>query len=509
MKLDNQSIAAPAVFAGLPLLAALAVSGLSLDAQAASDCPVTSTVDDGDPGSLRYCVDQLNQGLYSNIVFNTSGPVLLEYPLLLEKTQNWVGNGVTVSPDANFGAPSLVEVEDQVEWSASQLNLVSDGSTKQRAVHLLGGDSIATLDDVTIDGFQTADNGGGILLDDGRLDADELIVSNCVADSGGGIAVENGKVTLLNSRVADNVATKNGGGIFGANDPSVTLSLEVTEVHRNSALFGGGVSCDGTSTTMTDVSFEANDAQSGGGLLGTATILRGSFESNTALGNPQGDAEGGGAIQSSGAMRISQSYFSGNMAKDGGAIKVESNDFVLERSALFANFTDGHRGASALSVLADGAIVRNTTFAYNHATHPNEAGTAVIVLGDAAEFEHVTIADNTSTSNLKGLWVPAGGELTVRSTMFANVQQPGSIDRECVIAGQFHEETSMARGVGCGNSITQAAAWPVHPCGGPGDQTDGCEPILGIGMSSCHSTIDQRGATRPSSGCSIGALEAG
>jgi hypothetical protein len=148
-----------------------------------------------------------------------------------------------------------------------------------------------SLDHVTVTA-NTADDGGGIALENSSLTADYLYVTdNYAVESGGGIDAFNSNVTLTNSEVIGNIAYEdNGGGIlFDAHDPQFTLSVTDSEISGNKAdESGGGISAFSyydenfedfyAIVNVTDSVISGNTAGVGGGvaLYQTRATIRGS-----------------------------------------------------------------------------------------------------------------------------------------------------------------------------------------------------------------------------------------
>lgn len=513
MNLRHNPILAPALLAGFPLLAAVAVTSVSLDAHAASDCFVTSTVDDGDPGSLRHCVDELNSGLYSAIVFTTSGLHELDYPLVIEKSMDWQGNGAQIAPSAAFTDATLIEVDNKATWSASDLTFDGNGITKVRAIHMLSSNSTAALDNVQIDGFDLAGlpdgDGGGIRIDGATVSLLNADISGCKANDGGGIAVFGGKVTLIDSSLGSNEALQRGGGVYGSPASGSSISLDVVQAFGNSADTGGAIFSEDVALEATEVFFDSNDAmESGGAIHGSGHVTLGVFIQNTATGSGGGDSRGGGAFHASGPVKITKSYFAGNQAADGGALKANDNDlFEVDQTAIFDNTAWGQEGASAISIVAAEAYVTNTTISGNSSTDTAKSAAAIMPYGGTLELVHVTVAENTSFNTVSGLIVPVGVEVDVKSSLFANTTNPAIFECAIASAAQFTQDSSMAHGRGC-QGFARSTTFPVQACSGPGDFTYGCDPISPPYTGVCRVANDQRGVPRAPGGiCQIGAIE--
>jgi len=113
-----------------------------------------------------------------------------------------------------------------------------------------GGNGISTVfGRVTLtDSIVSANSRGGISAYGEGVGVDlvnSTVTGNSGASYGGGISVIFGNVTLTNSTVSDNSATLHGGGIYGV---SSGIFLNDSTVRGNSAASGGGVSNETGST---------------------------------------------------------------------------------------------------------------------------------------------------------------------------------------------------------------------------------------------------------------------
>ncbi|MEP7309171.1 MAG: right-handed parallel beta-helix repeat-containing protein [Acidobacteriota bacterium] len=104
---------------------------------------------------------------------------------------------------------------------------------------------------------------GGCILSGGTLAITDSVITNCQAREGAGLNVS--QATILNSTIAGNTASVEGGGVLGR-----TLVITNTSILSNSALFGAGVDCNSTGgkVTIVNSTFARN-----GGFTGSAVHL--------------------------------------------------------------------------------------------------------------------------------------------------------------------------------------------------------------------------------------------
>ncbi|MDP2316163.1 MAG: putative metal-binding motif-containing protein [Pseudomonadota bacterium] len=96
----------------------------------------------------------------------------------------------------------------------------STGSGGGGLYSYLGADF--TLEGTTVTG-NTANDGGGIFVDDGTLlMTDSYVVANTATDDGAGLFIDTGTATCTDGGVYDNTATDHGGGVYLSNDGSST-----------------------------------------------------------------------------------------------------------------------------------------------------------------------------------------------------------------------------------------------------------------------------------------------
>jgi hypothetical protein len=142
-----------------------------------------------------------------------------------------------------------------------------------------------------------------------------------------------------------------GGGI-SANGGSVTVSNST--LSGNSATFGGGISASGGSVTVNNSTLSGNSAADGGGISangGSVTVSNSTLSGNIAVSVPPGvfgdfafGGSGGGIYANGGSVTVSNCTLAGNSAADGGGIYTFAGpSTVTLRNTLVARntLTDG------------------------------------------------------------------------------------------------------------------------------------------------------------------------
>ncbi len=195
---------------------------------------VTSTLDDGSAGTLRYAIANSCPAT-GTITFNLpAGPqtILLASELTIAKTLTIIGpanQAVTVSGGGNRvfsitgGGPSI-----------SNLTITGALVSGSNGGGLLNTSSgTVTLNGLTFTG-NSADNGGAIATTAGTVVINNSTISgNTATTEGGGLYVNGGTLTLLNDTITNNTATAGQGG--GLRRVSGTVNVQNTIIAGNTA----------------------------------------------------------------------------------------------------------------------------------------------------------------------------------------------------------------------------------------------------------------------------------
>jgi predicted outer membrane repeat protein len=203
--------------------------------------PTVTTLADSGPGSLRSAITEAN---------NNPGPdVITLSPVLRESA---------VAPSA----PLPVITDDLTIIGANGPRL--SGSGQRRLLEINAPGATVTLRDFVIESGR-AGQGGGLLITEGSVIMDRMVVRDCEATGdGGGIAVLGGDLDMIDTRVTGNTAAGNGGGIASA---EAKLTADRCTFDANAAASGGGIHCAwslvGDKPVLTNATFSENAAPSG------------------------------------------------------------------------------------------------------------------------------------------------------------------------------------------------------------------------------------------------------
>ena len=257
------------------------------------------------------------------------------------------------------------------------------------------------LNDVTVSGSK-AQRGGGI-RNEGTLTITDAIISGNTASDGGGIYNATSAIlTVTNSTVSGNTATvEDGGGIYSSESSDLTVTNS-TISSNTATLDGGGIDLYKCNATITGSTFSGNDASDDGGGIyiyeSTATITGGTFS-----GNDASDAGGGIYTSSSSDLTVTNSTINGNTANDDGGGIYNSSDCTLNLTncTVSSNMADDKGGG----LYSRGTVnITVSTFAYNHSDNdisssPESLGGGIYLSGESLTVKNTIIANNYSGSS--------------------------------------------------------------------------------------------------------------
>jgi predicted outer membrane repeat protein len=220
-----------------------------------------------------------------------------------------------------------------------------------------------TFDDITIDGLNSATDGGAISIDQGNS-ADTVTVKDSTFEhddasgyDGAALAdVGSGTLSVTGSTFEnDDVGSGDGGAIF--NGSGSTLAVSASSLFEaNSAAAGGAIYSQGA-TTVASSTLQGNSSSGGGGAIDSVApnpgsarldVTNSSFIGNTATSNGGAidDGDGGG---SEAVIEVGGSEFVGNTATNGsgGAIADLASLFPAMYSFVWASTFVGDQVGSA------------------------------------------------------------------------------------------------------------------------------------------------------------------
>lgn len=486
-------------------------------AAAASPCLVTQAADDINlPGSLRYCIDQVNQGLTDLVIIQAAHWYAPQTPLVVEKSARISGYGRIVMPGDEFVGDSLFVIGTQCPGPACNglvsveiegLEIAAVGVENVRGVELRAHHELL-LEDVQLFDFSKPNLGGGCVRagQQSSLAISGSAFEGCSAGDGAAVFSEASLTTISGSTFTNNVASFNGGAVAigTGNFFSRSLQVEASTFTGNVAHWGGAIKASAPYITVDVLDTELFDNKAT--MYGGAVYGKGTFEGCRFQGNYS--TSSGGALHLIEDSTVLDSTLWGNTSMMGGGIAFDpagGHLLRLEHSTVALNTIAGDLayGAGVL-VLGGDATIRNSTFSENLGDDGGSPayGGGLAVLDGKVVVEHATFAGNLATLG-GGIYLDAGGDLTLRSSIVAY-----SIGSDCEILGGLGTTSALDSDGTC--SVDHSNVDPqLHDFGDNGGPTwtwlPGSSEVLD--GTQCLATEDQRHEPRDGKLCDIGAVE--
>lgn len=486
-------------------------------AAAAAPCNVTLAADDVNlPGTLRHCIDRVNQGLTDHVVIQAFQWYAPNSPLVIERSAVISGYGRIVMPGDEFVGDSLFVVGSQCPGAGCQgqavveiegLEIAAVGVAGVRGIDVRAGHQLR-LEDAQLLDFTKPTSSGGCLRA-GQQSSLTLVgtaFEGCAAADGGAVFSEGASTVVSDSTFTGNTASWNGGAIHIGQSGffARTLQVEASSLTGNSGHWGGAIAAAGASTTveLLDTELVGNTATvRGGGLYGKGTIEACTFDRN------QAGSSGGGLYLVEDAAVLDSTLWANESAVGGGLAFQPAGEYVLtlESSTLALNIVAGDAPHGAgMAVLGGKAFVRNSTLTDNLAKDVIDTsyGGGLAAQDARVIVEHATFADN-SASEGGGIWADAQSSIELGSSIVAY-----SVGGDCEILGGFDTQTSLDTDSTC--KVTFAGLDPVlDVLGDNGGLTHtrlpGTSDVQDV--AACLSAEDQRHEPRSTKVCDLGAVE--
>lgn len=256
-----------------------------------------------------------SERLSDNITFNLSGTASIEGNVANadkanegELDEGGNGGGIDISGVPN-DATKTVSIVANITGGVLKENEADNGGAISIYVDKSINSNNSASVTINVEGSSTAviqsntatENGGGVMLENGKVTITKGSVSGNSANNGGGIAVTNGDVTIAegDSRIEKNTALEKGGGLYVYNNStssSKTILFTGGNILENKSAngLGGGICADGLiDLTTTNTNVKNNAAKNGGGIYlsgGAAMTFDGGLIcNNVAEGTPVSD----------------------------------------------------------------------------------------------------------------------------------------------------------------------------------------------------------------------------
>ncbi|MBK8933342.1 MAG: hypothetical protein IPM76_13690 [Chloroflexi bacterium] len=364
---------------------------------------------------------------------------------------------------------ALPRITSQITINGNGATIERSGATPNffRVLHVRPSGNL-TLNDATLSGGYSQDNGGGIYNERGIVVLNSSTISGNTAVNGGGIYNLNGTVTLNNNSVVGaneaydyyGFATASGAGILNKATSSLTANLTI-----NNSTISGNFS--------TGIGTQGSGIYNWGDNYGTATLI----VNNSTINNNSANLDGAGV------MNYGGNYGIANATIDGSAI---SNNAATSNGGGISN-TSFTGGSATLTV-------RNSTISSNAA---GSNGGGIHSDGGTTTVENSTITANT------------GGGIFGGGSVMNSIVAAQTAGADCSGVAATSQGYNIESGTTCGftgtgdqQSVSNAAlnlgglgmnggSTPTHALQNPSVAIE----KIPIGTNGCDGTgADQRGA---------------
>lgn len=497
-----------------------AAAGLLADVAAAAPAPclVTEAADDVNvPGTLRYCVHEVNQAQTDHIVIQAAHWYAPDTPLVFERSARVSGYGRIVMPGNAWTGDSLFVVgtacpgpacTGPVSVEIEGLELAAVGVTDVRGIEVLDGHELVLTDAALYD-FGVPGEGGCVRArKQTSLEVDGSTFMGCTAAAGGAVFSDAASAVITSSTFVGNAATWDGGAIvLGTSGPlQRSLSVQGSTFEGNMAYWGGAIKASGpwSAVELVDSTFFGNTAEMrGGAVFGKGTVQSCRFEAN------QSGFRGGGLELVEDSTVLDTTLW-GNVAMEGGGLAFwaagGSGALWLEGSTAAENYAMGDMPGGAGVLLRGGsAVVLNSTMSGNLAKDGGASaygGGLAVLDGADASVQHATFASNLATEG-GGIYVDGGSSLMLLSSIVAY-----SSKDDCTIHGSYTTKSSLDTDHTCNAYLSGVDPHldPLADNGGPTWTHWPNAPEV-LDVATCLAEDDQRDHARLSNDCDVGAVE--
>jgi hypothetical protein len=534
------AVAAASRTASLALKRSVVSIGLALGgaaAAAAATYTVTSSLDDGGSGTLRYVIHNANYAPGSTIRFGSS---LNGSTITLQSGQIPISTSMTVQgPGAN------------------QLTITGNNASSIFQIYTTGFSPPAvTISGLTLSSGKTADRGGAIYASNVNLTLQNAVMTGNSAHDGGAVYAAGGAVTTLNNVMMQGNSAASGGAFLFSGESSVVITNSTISGNDATICCGGGSIGQVGSVTISNVTVDSNIAHNGnGGGLAIGYVANPiQISGSVVVGNTCTGHYGGGVWIKNSDATVSNSRIVGNSASFGGGIYLHdarmpaplatinvTSSTISGNSAVFfgggididrANkVTVGHTLIAGNRVTASGAgggmvvrFARGQTYiddstVYGNYAYSKGGGIAITdsASGTATTLARVTIAKNSTnpTFGTVGAGVYSAGTSQFTGSIAANNFNGANLQD---LNGTFTVNFSAVKTRGTatltgGNNLSDGTDPQLGVLAVNGGPTLSMlpnlgSPVLDMGDPAVTPGTDQRGLPRVVNGrVDIGAVE--
>ena len=282
------------------------------------------------------------------------------------------------------------------------------GNNGQRFMTVSGGADVE-LNTITVRNFTLANgDGGGIFVEQGRIDLETVTALNNSASNGdGGFLYLDGNDTSAEIEkfcVLNGNSAVSGGGIFN-NVGALTLSDSVVNNNQASGLGGGIYTNAGVSATqVVRCTIAGNTANNYGGGInhvgGSLSIVSSTISGNRATGFAGGGIESYGE----GTLSVINSTVSGNRSGFYGSGILSTNETTIVNSTIVFNTSDDAGTGGGIYLHSATAVINNSIVFGNTAGGNSVDFSPGLVLDVANSFNNIigTSVNSTFTDGTNG-----------------------------------------------------------------------------------------------------------
>ncbi len=275
-----------------------------------------------------------------------------------------------------------------------------------------------------------------------------VTIQNGLSENGGGIS-NYGHLDLSDCIVKKNIATLRGGGIYSGGPENAKLAISNCIISQNQALgddkynvkFGGGGIYNGGVLLISETRIVDNIAKENGGGIYSVYAGTKKIKESVVILSKLGFYAGSVLNKRLGEkfnlddVRITRSMISGNRADNGGGINVHSA-LRMQHSTVSNNVAEGSGISAGGGIFAhfDAHLdLVNSTFSGNFAEF--RGGAIRFYSRAASRLSFVTIANNTVGKQGSGAGVyviESSAELSIYHVLFANNFGGDKVDVDCI-----------------------------------------------------------------------------
>jgi CSLREA domain-containing protein len=282
---------------------------------------VTSTLDDGSAGTLRYAIANSCPGTGA-ITFNlAAGPQTIT-----------LGSTLTMTKALSITGPT------------NQAITINGGGN--RVFDVTGGSP--TIANLTVTGAVVSGSNGGGLRNSGAgiVTLNAMTFTGNSADNGGAIATTAGTIIINNSTISGNTATTDGGGLY-VNGGTLTLLNDTITNNTGTAGQGGGLRVVSGTANVRNTIIAGNNAVSSANVGGTINDQG----NNILSGNPKL-----GPLANNGGPTMTHALLAGSPALDAGDNTAAAALTTDQRGNTFGRVRDAGSDADTTQTVDIGAF---------------------------------------------------------------------------------------------------------------------------------------------------------